>query len=136
MERTIKINGREVRLKPSANFMFFYKRARIEGEDAPDFQKDLQLIAGMEKQQKLLSKIDKKNAFDILGKANIFEFAAIIRRMIWTFAYSADRSIKPYEQWCDELVDYDIAESAKVVMEMIEDCFFLMLGFRKEQQTG
>ena len=136
MEKMIEINGREVRLKPSANFMFFYKRARIEGEDAPDFQADLQLIAGMEKKQKLLSKIDKKNAFDVLGKANIFEFAAIIRRMVWTFAYAADKSIKPYEQWCDELIDYDIGEAAKVVMEMIEDCFFLMLGFKKQQPAG
>jgi len=86
MLRTIKINGQALPLKPSANFLFYYRRARLSGEDAPDFQSDLKRLADMEKLRGEFSKIDDGNALDVLQKTNIFEFTAIIRRMLWTFA--------------------------------------------------
>ena len=40
MLKTIKINGQALPLKPSANFLFYYRHARLSGEDAPDFHSD------------------------------------------------------------------------------------------------
>jgi hypothetical protein len=131
MLRTIKINGQALPLKPSANFLFYYRRARLSGEDAPDFQSDLKRLADMEKLRGEFSKIDDGNALDVLQKTNIFEFTAIIRRMLWTFAYAANKSIPPFEEWCDALEEYDAAEASNTVMELVNDNFFLMLGVPK-----
>ena len=135
MQRTIRVNGADLILKPSANFMFYYRHARLQGEDAPDFQTDLKRLAGMEKLQGDLGGIDSTNALDVLQRTNIFEFSAIIRRMLWTFAYAANKGILPYEEWCDALVEYDTAEASKTVMDLVNDNFFLMLGVAKPREN-
>lgn len=135
MQRVIKVNGKDLILKPSANFLFYYKSARLTGEDEPDFQEDLKCLAGMEKLQGEFKRIDSTNALDILQKTNIFEFSAIIRRMLWTFAYTAKKSILPFEEWCDALEEYDAVEASRIVMELVNDNFFLMLGVQKPKET-
>ncbi|MBT3320185.1 MAG: hypothetical protein HN389_10530 [Clostridia bacterium] len=135
MERVIKVNGQDTILKPSANFMFYYRNARLNGEEKPDFQMDLKQLAGMEKLQDEFGKIDSTNALDILQKTNIFEFSAIIRRMLWTFAYTANKSILPFEEWCDALQEYDAVQASKTVMELVNDNFFLMLGVAKPREV-
>jgi hypothetical protein len=134
MQRVIKINGQDILLKPSANFLFYYRNARLKGEDIPDFQTDLKRLADMEKLQGEFSGIDSTNALDVLQKTNIFEFSAIIRRMLWTFAYAANKSILPFEEWWDELEEYDAVEASKTVMELVNDNFFLMLGVAKPRE--
>ena len=131
MQRTIRVNGQDLLLKPSANFMFYYRHARLTGEETPDFQTDLKRLADMEKLQGELKGIDSTNALDVLQRTNIFEFSAIIRRMLWTFAYSANKSILPFEDWCDALFEYDTTEASKTVMDLVNDNFFLMLGVPK-----
>jgi hypothetical protein len=111
--------------------MYYYRSARLKGEEEPDFQDDLKKLAGMEKLQAEFSKIDTNNALDVLQKTNIFEFSAIIRRMLWTFAYTANKAILPFEEWCDALEEYDAVEASKTVMELVNDNFFLMLGVQK-----
>lgn len=134
MQRVIRVNEQDLLLKPSANFMYYYRSARLSGEETPDFQADLKQLAGMEKLQGEFSKIDSTNALDILQKTNIFEFSAIIRRMLWTFAYTANKSILPFEEWCDALFDYDAVEASKIVMELVNDNFFLMLGVQRPRE--
>jgi len=131
MQRVIKVNGQDLQLKPSANFMYYYRYARLKGEDTPDFQTDLKRLADMEKLQEEFAGIDSTNALDVIQKTNIFEFSAIIRRMLWTFAYAANKSILPFEEWCDALFEYDAVEASKTVMELVNDNFFLMLGVTK-----
>ena len=135
MQRVIKVNGQDLLLKPSANFMFYYRHARLSGEETPDFQADLKRLADMEKLQSEFSSIDSTNALDVLQRTNIFEFSAIIRRMLWTFAYAADKSIPPFEEWCDALEEYDAVEASKTVMELVNDNFFLMLGVAKPREV-
>ncbi len=130
MQRVIKVNGQDLILKPSANYMFYYRHARLKGEDAPDFQNDLKALAEMEKKQTELENVTNENALDVLQSTNIFAFSAIIRRMLWTFAYTANKTILPFEEWCDALEDYDAVEASRIVMELINDNFFLMLGVR------
>ena len=60
MQRTIRVNGQDLLLKPSANFMFYYRHARLTGEEAPDFQTDLKRLADMEKLQMAEEKILKR----------------------------------------------------------------------------
>lgn len=134
MQRVIKVNGQDLALKPSANFMFYYRQARLSGEAEPDFQADLKRLADMEKLQGEFSEIDSTNALDILQSTNIFEFSAIIRRMLWTFAYAANKSIQPFEEWCDALYEYDAVDASKTVMELVNDNFFLMLGVAKPRE--
>ena len=134
MQKTIRVNGSDLPLKPSANFMFYYRHARLSGEEVPDFQSDLKRLADMEKLQSELAGIDSTNALDILQKTNIFEFSAIIRRMLWTFAYAANKSILPFEEWCDALSEYDTTEASKTVMDLVNDNFFLMLGVAKPRE--
>jgi len=136
MQRVIKVNGKELILKPSANFMYYYRSARLNGEDYPDFQEDLKKLAGMEKLQGQFSKIDTTNALDVLQKTNVFEFSAIIRRMLWTFAYTANKAILPFEEWCDALEEYDAVEASRTVMDLVNDNFFLMLGVQKPKGTS
>lgn len=131
MQRSIRVNGQDLSLKPSANFMFYYRHARLSGEETPDFQSDLKRLADMEKLQDDLQGIDSTNALDILQKTNIFEFSAIIRRMLWTFAYAANKGILPFEEWSDTLFEYDTTEASKTVMDLVNDNFFLMLGVAK-----
>lgn len=128
MQRVIKINGQDLILKPSANFLFYYRNARLKGEESPDFQDDLRKLAEMEKLQGDFAGIDSTNALDVLQKTNIFEFSAIIRRMLWTFAYAANKNILTYEEWCDALEEYDAVEASRTVMDLVNDNFFLMLG--------
>lgn len=135
MLRTIRVNGSDLPLKPSANFMYYYRHARLSGEEAPDFQADLKRLADMEKLQGEFAGIDSTNALDVLQKTNIFEFSAIIRRMLWTFAYAANKGILPYEEWCDTLEEYDAVEASKTVMELVNDNFFLMLGVAKPKEA-
>ena len=135
MQRVIKVNGQDLQLKPSANFMYYYRYARLKGEDTPDFQADLKRLADMEKLQGELTGIDSTNALDVLQKTNIFEFSAIIRRMLWTFAYAANKSILPFEDWCDALFEYDTTEASKTVMDLVNDNFFLMLGVAKPREV-
>jgi len=135
MQRTIRVNGQDLLLKPSANFMFYYRQARLTGEEAPDFQTDLKRLADMEKLQGEFAGIDSTNALDVLQRTNIFEFSAIIRRMLWTFAYSANKSILPFEDWCDALFEYDTTEASKTVMDLVNDNFFLMLGVAKPREV-
>lgn len=135
MQRTIRVNGQDLLLKPSANFMFYYRHARLTGEETPDFQTDLKRLADMEKLQGEFAGIDSTNALDILQRTNIFEFSAIIRRMLWTFAYSANKSIMPFEDWCDALFEYDTTEASKTVMDLVNDNFFLMLGVAKPREV-
>lgn len=135
MQRVIKVNGKDLILKPSANFLFYYKSARLTREDEPDFQEDLKSLASMEKLQGEFKKIDSTNALDILQKTNIFEFSVIIRRMLWSFAYTANKSILPFEEWCDALEEYDAVEASRIVMELVNDNFFLMLGVQKPKET-
>lgn len=130
MEKTVTVNATPIKLKPTANFLFYYTKARLSGEDAPDFQVDLRTLAGMDKFQNQFENITDENAFDVLSQTNIFEFSQIIRRMLWTFAYSANKSLATYEDWCDSLEDYDAIEVAKVVMELVNENFFLMLGVK------
>jgi hypothetical protein len=134
MQRVIKVNGQDLSLKPSANFMYYYRHARLKGEDTPDFQADLKRLADMEKLQGEFETVNATNALDILQRTNIFEFSAIIRRMLWTFAYTANKSILPFEEWCDALFDYDAVEASKTVMELVNDNFFLMLGVAKPRE--
>lgn len=134
MQRVIKVNGQDLQLKPTANFMFYYRHARLSGEAEPDFQADLKRLADMEKLQGEFSTIDSTNALDILQRTNIFEFSAIIRRMLWTFAYAAQKSIQPFEEWCDALNEYDAVDASKTVMELVNDNFFLMLGVAKPRE--
>jgi hypothetical protein len=115
--------------------MFYYRHARLSGEEAPDFQADLKRLADMEKLQSELAGIDSTNALDILQKTNVFEFSAIIRRMLWTFAYAANKSILPFEDWCDALIEYDTTEASKTVMDLVNDNFFLMLGVAKPREV-
>lgn len=136
MQRVIKVNGQDILLKPSANFMFYYRHARLNGEDVPDFQTDLKRLADMEKLQGEFSKIDSTNALDVLQRTNIFEFSAIIRRMLWTFAYAANKSMLPFEEWCDALYEYDAVEASKTVMDLVNDNFFLMLGVQKPREAA
>lgn len=131
MQRVIKVNGQDLQLKPTANFMYYYRHARLAGENAPDFQIDLKMLADMEKLQGEFAGIDSTNALDVLQRTNIFEFSAIIRRMLWTFAYAANKSILPFEEWCDALFEYDTTEASKTVMDLVNDNFFLMLGVAK-----
>jgi len=127
MLRTIRVNGSDLPLKPSANFMYYYRYAR--------FQADLKRLADMEKLQGEFKDIDSTNALDVLQRTNIFEFSAIIRRMLWTFAYAANKGILPYEEWCDALEEYDAVEASKTVMELVNDNFFLMLGVAKPKEA-
>ena len=106
----------------------------LSGEDAPDFQTDLKRLADMEKMRTAFGRIDSTNALDVLQKTNIFEFSAIIRRMLWTFAYSANKSLLPFEEWCDALFEYDTTEASKTVMDLVNDNFFLMLGVAKPRE--
>lgn len=135
MQRTIRVNGQDLPLKPSANFMFYYRHARLSGEELPDFQADLKRLADMEKLQGDLQGIDSTNALDILQRTNIFEFSAIIRRMLWTFAYAANKGILPFEEWSDALFEYDTTEASKTVMDLVNDNFFLMLGVAKPREV-
>ena len=135
MQKVLKVNGQDLILKPSANFLFYYRSAHLTGEVEPDFQDDLKSLAGMEKLQGEFKKIDSTNALDVLQKTNIFEFSTIIRRMLWTFAYTANKSILPFEEWCDALLEYDAGEASRTVMELVNDNFFLMLGVRKPTET-
>jgi len=135
MQKTIRVNGSDLPLKPSANFMFYYRHARLSGEEVPDFQSDLRRLADMEKLQGELAGIDSTNALDVLQKTNIFEFSAIIRRMLWTFAYAANKNILPFEEWCDALSEYDTTEASKTVMDLVNDNFFLMLGVAKPREV-
>jgi hypothetical protein len=134
MQRVIRVNGQDLQLKPSANFMYYYRHARLNGENAPDFQIDLKKLADMEKLQSEFAGIDSTNALDVLQRTNIFEFSAIIRRMLWTFAYAANKNILPFEEWCDALFEYDAAEASKTVMDLVNDNFFLMLGVAKPRE--
>ncbi|NMC35345.1 MAG: hypothetical protein GYA36_23235 [Veillonellaceae bacterium] len=134
MRRVIKVNGQDLPLKPSANFIYYYRYARLSGEDAPDFQADLKRLADMEKLQGEFKDVDNTNALDVLQRTNIFEFSAIIRRMLWTFAYAANKSILPYEEWCDALEEYDAVAASKTVMDLVNDNFFLMLGVAKPKE--
>jgi hypothetical protein len=131
MQKTIRVNEQDLQLKPSANFMFYYRHARLSGEETPDFQTDLKRLADMEKLKGEFAGINSTNAMDVLQRTNIFEFSAIIRRMLWTFAYAANKSILPFEEWCDALFEYDTTEASKTVMELVNDNFFLMLGVAK-----
>lgn len=135
MQKVVNINGQGLLLKASANFMFYYRHARLNGEETPDFQSDLKRLADMEKLQGEFANIDSTNALDILQKTNIFEFSAIIRRMLWTFAYAANKGLLPFEEWCDALIEYDAVEASKTVMELVNDNFFLMLGVQKPRET-
>ena len=135
MQRIIKVNGQDLLLKPSANFMFYYRNARLNGESVPDFQEDLKKLADMEKLQAEFKDIDSTNALAVLQKTNIFEFSAIIRRMLWTFAYAANKAILPFEEWCDGLQEYDAVEASKTVMDLVNDNFFLMLGVAKPREV-
>ena len=135
MQRVIKVNGQDLMLKASANFMFYYRHARLKGEETPDFQIDLKRLADMEKLQSEFSSIDASNALEVLQKTNIFEFSAIIRRMLWTFAYAANKGVLPFEEWCDALLEYDAVEASKTVMDLVNDNFFLMLGVQKPRAT-
>ena len=134
MQRVIRVNGRDLPLKPSANFMYYYRHARLSGEDMPDFQSDLKRLADMAELQNEFADIDSTNALDIMQKTNIFEFSAIIRRMLWTFAYAANKNILPFEEWCDALEEYDVVEASQTVMDLINDNFFLMLGVAKPME--
>jgi hypothetical protein len=54
--------------------------------------------------------------------------------MLWTFAYAANKSIPPFEEWCDALYEYDAVDASKTVMELVNDNFFLMLGVAKPRE--
>jgi hypothetical protein len=82
----------------------------------------------MQDMEKSIREVDETNALEVLRRVDMFAFSDIIRRLLWTFIFSGDKSIPPFEQWCDELESYDITQAAKTVMELIEENFFLMLG--------
>ncbi len=130
MIRMLNINGIDIKLKPSANFLYYYRNARLSGEPVRDFQQDLQSFTGLDKLQEQFGNVGEENALDILQASAIFDFSINIRRMLWTFAFCADRSILPFEAWCDALEEYDLVETAKVVMELVNENFFLMLGVK------
>lgn len=131
MQRTVRVNGQDLSLKPSANFMFYYRNARLSGEEKPDFQSDLKKLADMEKLKGTLSGLDPTNVFEVLEQTKLFEFSLIIRRMLWTFAYTANKNLLPFEEWCDELSEYDTTEASRTVMALVNENFFLMLGVQK-----
>jgi len=131
MQRAILINGQTLPLRASANFLYYYCRARLRGEAEPDFAADLKQMADMRTLEGL-SGLDETNALEMLGQSGLFEFAAIVRRLVWTFAYIANKNLSPFEEWSDALADYDMVEASRVAMELVNENFFLLLGVRAQ----
>ncbi len=90
----------------------------------------------MDKMQEEFENVTEENALEIMQRTNLFEFGTTIRRMLWTFAFCANKSLLPFEAWSDSLEEYDLVEAAKVVMELVNDNFFLMLGVTAPNKVG
>lgn len=101
MEKIVNIDGRNVKLKSTAAFIYQYKSQF--GRDA------MADLTG------LFNSIDAGGEM----KDNSSLDLSVMYDIIWTLAKAADKSIPPVEEWLEEFSTFDIAEVMMVAVELI-----------------
>lgn len=100
MEKVIKIDGKDIKLKSNAMNALIYRS---------EFGEDIFKSTGS-----FLSCSKEDGTIDI----NKLDSLAIIK-LTWTMAKSADKNILPFETWLDSLNEFPIIDVFNEIYEMI-----------------
>jgi len=107
MEKTLTIDGRQVRFKSSGAFLLRYKQQF--GRDAFQDIFKLQKAVRWDKHQ-------KKN---ILANINALDLEVFFN-LAWTLAKTADPSIPPPMQWLDSFSTFPLNDIMPELMDLIQ----------------
>lgn len=107
MEKTLTIDGRQVRFKSSGAFLLRYKQQF--GRDAFQDIFKLQKAVRWDKHQ-------KKN---ILANINALDLEVFFN-LAWTLAKTADPSIPPPMQWLDSFSAFPLNDIMPELMDLIQ----------------
>lgn len=102
MEKIIKIDGRDVRLKATAGFMYRYK-AQFGREYLAD-------VIALEDAARKGNKAEKAKAFNFTTMYNI----------IWTLAKTADDTIPPPQEWLDTFDFFPVLQIFSEIKPMLD----------------
>jgi len=107
MEKTLTIDGRQVRFKSSGAFLLRYKSQF--GRDALQDVYKLQKAVRWDKHQKK----------HVLGNVNALDLE-VLYNLAWTLAKTADPSIPPPMEWLDSFSTFPLQEIMPEVMDLIQ----------------
>lgn len=106
MEKVIKIDGKDVRLKVTAGFMYRYK-AQFGREYLAD-------IIALEDAAKAA-----KKAKNVSGRLGGIDFN-VMYDIIWALAKTADDTIPPPQEWLDTFDTFPVLEIFGEVKELLD----------------
>lgn len=114
MEKTLTIDGRQVRLKSTGAFLLRYKMQF--GRDA------------IQDAFRLIGSIDSNNRITDLGALDL----EVLYNMIWTLAKTADASLPPPMEWLDTFAAFPLDEVMPEVIDMIASSFISTAASKKK----
>lgn len=108
MERTIEIDGKQVRLRSNAATPIRYKT-----QFGRDFFSDILKMNA-------LTKFDeKKENYEVLEKLDM----TVFYNLIWVYAKTADSSIPDPIQWLDGFEEFPLEEVMETIQELLLHSF-------------
>lgn len=113
IEKTVTINGEEVRLMANTQNAFIY-RANF----GKDYLRAFYEIS--ERAQK------QKGGFPMTDE-ELFQFT-------WTMAKTCNNDFPPYEEWLATLLDFPFIEVASVVLELLKNNFISTTDIEQEKK--
>lgn len=107
MEKTITIDGREIRFRSTAATPLRYK-----AQFQKDFFADLMSMSAM-------SKMQKANGDVNLSVLKTLDFD-VFYHLLWVFAKTADKDLPDPMTWLDSFEEFPVFEIIEEVQELIE----------------
>ena len=114
MEKTLTIDGRQVKFKSTGAFLLRYK-AQF-GRDA------LQDIF------KLQDAVDSKNRIKNISALDL----EVLYDLAWTLAKTADPNIPPPMEWLDEFSEFPLMDIIPEIVDMIFSCLTSTVESKKK----
>ena len=115
MEKTIFIDGRDVRFKASAAFLIRYK-AQFRRDALKDLLKLEPILTKMEKRLKAATEEEKNAiAIDTYNEMDLNLFYDIC----WVLAKTADKAIPEPEEWLDTFSTFPVMDITEKLMDIL-----------------
>lgn len=112
MEKTLYIDGKQVRFKSTGGTLLRYKM-----QFGSDFLSDISKLASIEISEEDLE--DTKKKIEAIGKIDM----EAMYNFIWVLAKTADKNIPEPLEWLDEFETFPIMDILPELMDLIQSSF-------------